>query len=71
MRLIIESLSKEYIRPQAEPKSQYDCMLQTDCTFIGLKRNVIVLCGRSKTGKSTIANIIAAKPLIGKDNGYG
>lgn len=46
-------------------------MLQIDCTFVGLKNNVIVLLGQSKTGKSTLSNILAAKSMIGKDNGYG
>ena len=58
------------MRPRIEPKSQYDCMLQIDCTFIGLKKNVIVLAGSSRSGKSTLSNIIAAKSLIGVDQ-YG
>lgn len=68
---VIKAFKKEYIRPRIEPKSQYDCMLQIDCTFVGLKKNVVVLCGSSRTGKSTLSNILAAKPLIGKDNNYG
>ena len=46
-------------------------MLQIDCTFVGLQKNVIVLLGQSKTGKSTLSNILAARPMVGKDNGYG
>ena len=46
-------------------------MLQIDCTFNNLKENVIVLAGQSKSGKSTLSNILAAKAMIGKDNGYG
>lgn len=46
-------------------------MLQIDCTFVGLKKKVIVLVGNSRTGKSTLSNILAAKPMIGVDNGFG
>lgn len=66
----IENFNEAYVRPDGEPRNPFDAMLQTDCTFVGLRQNVNVLVGNSKTGKTTVASHLAAIPLIGKKQ-YG